>query len=106
MLGALVYAVWLAGACAAVTGHVVWCGGVWLAGYVAGCVHEHGCLAGCVYGWLAGSLALLETKAILAGKFQRIFSLKIAEKWLQNRRNIRGNFGGFHADFRAAKTKT
>ena len=104
----LVYvAMWLAVACAAVTGYVVWCGGVWVAGYVVGCVHEH------MVVWLAGSLALLETKAILAGKFQRIFGLKIAknafkiaEKSPQNRRKIRGNFGGFQPDFRTAKTKT
>ena len=62
-------------------------------------------LAGSMALWLAGSLALLG-KAILAGKFQGIFSLKIAEKSHQNRRKIRGNFGGFEADFGTAKTKT
>ena len=36
-------------------------------------------LAGPMALWLAGSLALLG-KAILAGKFQRIFSFKITEK--------------------------
>ena len=41
-------------------------------------------LAGSMALWLAGSLAL-PGKAILAGKFQRIFSLKIAEKSPQNR---------------------
>ena len=55
--------------------------------------------------WLAGSLALLG-KAILAGKFQGILRLKIAEKSPQNRRKIRGNFGGFEADFGTAETKT
>ena len=62
-------------------------------------------LAMCMPLWLAGSLALLG-KAILAGKFQGIFSLKIAKKSHQNRRKIRGNFGGFEADFGTAKTKT
>ena len=83
-----------AGLCAVVTGYVAWCG-VWLAGF----------LAGWVYGSVAGSLALLG-KAILAGKFQRIFSFKITEKSPQNRGKIRGNFGGFEADFGTAKTKT
>ena len=41
-------------------------------------------LAGPMALWLAGSLALLG-KAILAGKFQGIFSLKIAKKSPQNR---------------------
>ena len=62
-------------------------------------------LAGPMALWLAGSLALLG-KAILAGKFQRIFSFKITEKSPQNRGKIRGNFGGFEADFGTAKTKT
>ena len=62
-------------------------------------------LAGSMALWLAGSLALLG-KAILAGKFQRIFSFKITEKSPQNRRKIRGNFGGFEADFGTAETKT
>ena len=41
-------------------------------------------LAGSMALWLAGSLALLG-KAILAGKFQGIFSFKIAKKSPQNR---------------------
>jgi hypothetical protein len=45
--------------------------------------------------WLAGSLALLETKAILAGKFQRIFGLKIAK----NSFKIAATFAGILADF-------
>ena len=84
---------------------VMWSGVVvygWLAMWLAVYMSMAVWLAVCMAGWLA----LLETKAILAGKFQRIFSLKIAEKCLQNRRKNRGNFGGFHADFRTAKTKT
>jgi hypothetical protein len=87
---ALVYAVWLAGACAAVTGHVVWCGGVWLAGYVAGCVHEHGC----VYGWLALWLSLKTRRFWRAN-----FSAFSASKSPKNSFKIAAKFAGILADF-------
>ena len=76
--------------CAAVTGHVAWCG-AWVPGWLAGCVH--GCVAGCVHMgvWLAASLALPKTKAIFAGKFPAFFSAFSASKSAQKK--IRGIFG-------------
>ena len=110
----LVYAAYTFGICFCMPG-VCGCLAGWLCGLVwcvdvAGCVHEHGCLAGCVYGSLAGSLAHLQTKAIFGRQisisFQRIFGLKICGKIPQNHLKIRRNFCRFQADFRTAKTKT
>ena len=92
-----------------------WC--MWLYGWLAHVLLSLAMWPGVVYGWLAVWLAMcmalwlasslaLPGKAILAGKFQRIFSFKITEKSPQNRGKIRGNFGGFEADFGTAKTKT
>ena len=86
---------------------------MWLYGWLAGVLLLLAMWSVLLYGWLAMYLAVYMGKAILAGKFQGIFGLKIAEKSPQNHRKIPskspkicGIFGGFQPDFGTAKTKT
>ena len=62
---------------------VHWC--MWLHGWLAHVMLSLAMRSGVVYGWLAMCLAVYMGKAILAGKFQGIFSFKIAKKSPQNR---------------------
>ena len=77
---------WLGGyvvSCAAVTGHVAWCG-AWVPGWLAGCVH--GCVAGCLSGSPKNQG---DFRRQIPGIFQRIFGLKIGAK---NQRDFRADF--------------
>ena len=58
---------------------------MWLYGWLAHVLLSLGMWSVLLYGWLAMCLAVYMGKAILAGKFQGIFSLKIANKSPQNR---------------------
>ena len=68
---------------------------VWLAVYMSVALW----LAVCMALWLAGSLALLETKAIFAGKFQLLFSAFSASKSPQNPLKIAAKSAEIFADF-------
>ena len=79
----------------------MWSGVVcgWLAVWLAVCMSVAVWLAVCMALWLAGSLALLETKAIFAGKFQLLFSAFSASKSPQNPLKIAAKSAEIFADF-------